>query len=223
GGARGIEHVAGTSGTAARHVHREHAGTARARRAHGGDGLGEDAPRRARKSRAEDRVDHHVARPGSEVGEIADATTEGGKKPRLEGGVAAKIRGRHDREHRGLAPLGEEQARRGIAVAAVVSRAGDDEEATGLPDHPQRALRHRAGRVLHQEDAGHAEFVDRLPIESPGLFGGQDAVHLLARWMSSTISRTARSMPTSTDRATMAWPMLSSRISGIAATGTTFT
>ena len=46
--------------------------------------------------------------------------------------------------------------------------------------------------------------------------------HAPPRESSSFISRTARSIPTSTARATMAWPMLSSSISRMATTGRTF-
>jgi len=54
------------------------------------------------------------------------------------------------------------------------------------------------------------------------LFIDADAVDHRAGSISARISRTACAMPTNTERATMAWPILSSRMCTIAAIGRTF-
>ena len=91
----------------------------------------------------------------------------------------------------------------GVAEASFPLGEASAQEALGRPG---------AGAVTHEPaDALDLDHVDP-----------QSQDHGAPRQSSSFISRTARSMPTSSARATMAWPMLSSSISRMASTGSTF-
>src|SRR5207253_8884772 len=69
-------------------------------------------------------------------------------------------------------------------------------------------------RALHEDVAGCA-VLDRPAVEGAHLRGGDGDQR------AALISRTAAAMPTTSARATIAWPMFSSTIPGMAATGRT--
>jgi hypothetical protein len=198
-------------------VDRHHARAVGARPVHGGDGLGQLALGRAADAGAEQRVHQHQARAGLPAAEPhvdAHAQRLAGLRhgPRVALQLGEGDPGVHLHRH----ARAVEVARRAPAVAAVVALAAEHDHPRG-PQRPHHA-RDRQARRLHQPDERQAQHVAVLRLEVAELLGGGEAHQRLIR---AIMSRTAWSMPTSTARATIEWPMLSSSTSSMSTMGRT--
>ncbi len=155
------------------HVHRQHPGPGRAGRGHGGDGRRERPLRRPGEAGAEERVDHHVARPRTQrprtLRGVADLDPGRGRLGPGGRGVAAQPLLRHQRDHPHRPARLAEQPRRHVAVAAVVATAAEHQAAPLRRRQEPRLRGHRRAGPLHQHERRDPQAVDGRPVDGPHL------------------------------------------------------
>ena len=167
---------------------------ARSRFVDGVDGRGLRSGRRPRKATSEDRIHHRVSAP--EARRIRDRGDGTGPRLRSRERVALQLLASGGDDHDGLAASARglqrvpQEPRADESVASVVPRSAED----GDPRRSEREhlAGHGGARALHQHPGGKTGLRCQ-PIEL-ALLGGGEEPHPISSFM----SRTARSIPTST-------------------------
>jgi hypothetical protein len=107
------------------------------------------------------------------IGEDLDGDATGGEDAMIDSSIAGQLGGIAEQQGANMDAGIVEMSRHDEAIAAVVALAAAEDNQAVDAERAQQ-FRHAAAGVLHQDDAGDAEFLDGAAIQLARLFSRQD-------------------------------------------------